>query len=114
MDYIGKYVKQFESGNLGSLALGSCGNDWGLSCGSYQLTLRWGNCINFLKRFFPEEATSLYFKAAKDVVTPNWPGADYCSSPQEVRNIWLNCFNKVKSDKFFEYEHLFMKENYYD
>lgn len=37
-DYIGRLVKQFESGNKGSLALGSCGNDWGISCGSYQLT----------------------------------------------------------------------------
>ena len=40
VDYIGKYVKKFESGSKGSLALSSCGNDWGLSCGSYQLTLR--------------------------------------------------------------------------
>lgn len=32
---IGEYVKQFESGDKGSLSLSSCGNDWGLSCGSY-------------------------------------------------------------------------------
>jgi hypothetical protein len=60
-DYIGKYVKQFESGSKGSTALGSCGNDWGLSCGSYQLTLRWGNCIKFLIQYFPKEAIGLYF-----------------------------------------------------
>ena len=34
-DYIGKYIQKFESGNLGSLAFGNCGNDWGLSCGTY-------------------------------------------------------------------------------
>ena len=113
-DYIGKYVKQFESGNLGSMALSSCGNDWGLSCGSYQLTLRWGNCIRFLKRFFPEEAKTLYFNNLHDVVSKSWPGADYCSSPQDVKVIWTICFNKVKSDKFFEYEHLYIKENFYD
>ena len=32
---IGEYVKQFESGDKGSLSFSSCGNDWGLSCGSY-------------------------------------------------------------------------------
>ena len=50
MDYIGKYVKKYESGNKGSLCLDNCGYDWGLSAGSYQLTLRYGNCIKFLKK----------------------------------------------------------------
>ena len=51
-DYIGKYVKKFESGSKGSTALAQCGNDWGLSCGSYQLTVRFSNCIAFLKKYF--------------------------------------------------------------
>lgn len=114
MDYIGKHVKKFESGSQGSLALGSCGNDWGLSCGSYQLTLRWGNCINFLTKYFPAESKGLYFKASKDIATANWPGAAYCSSPTEVKAVWISCYNKYGSDKFFECEHEYMKTNFYD
>ena len=59
IDYIGKYVKKYESGTKGSLSLSQCGNDWGLSCGSYQLTLRWGNCIKFLKKFSSKLISSL-------------------------------------------------------
>ena len=112
-DYIGKYVKQFESGAKGSLALGSCGNDWGLSCGSYQLTLRWGNCINFLKKYFPSESANLYFNNKGDLSIPYWPGEAYCSSPQDVRAVWLNCYQKVGPDKFFEYEHECIANSYY-
>ena len=60
-DYIGKYVKRFESGNTESLTLDSCGYDYGLSCGSYQLTLRYGNCIKFLRKYFPNESQTLYY-----------------------------------------------------
>ena len=112
-DYIGKYVKECESGSKGSLALGSCGYDWGLSCGSYQLTLRWGNCINFLKKYFPNEAKDLYFKATKDKVSKTWPGVSYCSSPAKVQTVLTQCYNKVGAEKFFEYEHAFMEDNYY-
>ena len=112
-DYIGKYVKEFESGSKGSLALGSCGYDWGLSCGSYQLTLRWGNAINFLKKYFPNEAKNLYFNKKQDKTSKTWPGSSYCSSPAAVSTVWTNCYNKVGAEKFFEYEHQFMEDNYY-
>jgi hypothetical protein len=98
IDYIGKYVKKYESGTKGSLSLSQCGNDWGLSCGSYQLTLRWGNCIKFLKKFFPNETKSIYFNSTKDVATPSWPGANYCSSPEEVKKVWKICYNKVGAE----------------
>lgn len=111
-DYIGKYVKRFESGSVGSLCLSSCGSDWGLSCGSYQLTLRWGNCINFLKRYFPSEAAGLYYKGP-DKASKTWPGAEFCSSPEGVKAIWQKCYNKVGADKFFEYEHDWIKQTYY-
>ena len=114
MDYIGKYVKKFESGSRGSLALGSCGNDWGLSCGSYQLTLRWGNCIKFLNQYFPNESKGLYFSAQKDITTPNWPGSVYCSSPDEVKSVWINCYNKYGEEKFFACEHEYMQKNFYE
>lgn len=113
-DYIGKYVKKFESGTLGSLSLSSCGNDWGLSCGSYQLTLRWGNCINFLKKYFPTESKVLFFDISKkDFASKTWPGNSYCSSPDAVKSVWQKCYNKVGADKFFEYEHAWIEANYY-
>lgn len=114
MDYIGKHVKRFESGSIGSLALSQCGNDWGLSCGSYQLTLRWGNCIKFLTKYFPTESKGLYFNPPKDVVSDRWPGAGYCSSPDDVKTVWLKCYNTYGAEKFFEYEHAYMKDNFYE
>lgn len=113
-DYIGKYVKQFESGSKGSLCLVSCGNDWGLSCGSYQLTLRWGNCIHFLKEYFPKEASVLYFNNKPDITTASYPGKEYCSSPEAVKSVWMKCYNKVGADTFFEYEHKHIQKKYYD
>ena len=113
-DYIGKYVKQFESGNLGSLALGSCGNDWGLSCGSYQLTLRWGNCIKFLKKYFPNNTQDLYFNSGNDIAIATWPGKTYCSSPTAVKKVWLECYDLVGENQFFEYEYEYIKTIYYD
>lgn len=114
-NYIGMYVKRFESGTRGSLALSSCGNDWGLSCGSYQLTLRWGNCISFLKTYFKNESRQLYFNTdKKDITRKDYPGPEYCSSPAIVKSVWMKCYNKVGAEKFFEYEHEYMKINFYD
>lgn len=113
-DYIGKYVKKFESGSYGSLALSSCGYDWGLSCGSYQLTLRWGNCINFLKKYFPSDAAGLFYNTAmKDFASKTWPGNAYCSSPDSVKSVWQKCYNRVGADQFFEYEHAWIEAQYY-
>lgn len=114
-DYIGALVKRFESGTKGSLSLSSCGYDWGLSCGSYQLTLRWGNCIKFLQKYFPEQAKTLYFNSNKqDIKTGTWPGKDYCSSPQEVKAVWTACYNAVGAEKFFSYEHEQIQNGYYE
>ena len=114
-DYIGRYVKSFESGKKGSSCLDQCGYDYGLSCGSYQLTLRWGNCIDFLKRFFPRESSMLYFNSnEKDFPSKTWPGRHYCSSPEEVAAVWRKCIEKVGEEDFFFYEHKYIKEKYYD
>jgi hypothetical protein len=75
--------------------------------------LRWGNCINFLKKYFPKEAKSLYYKG-KDKASAKWPGATYCSSPIAVSSVWKVCYNKVGAEKFFEYEHEYMQENFYE
>ena len=114
-DYIGALVKRFESGTKGSLALSSCGNDWGLSCGSYQLTLRWGNCIKFLKKYFPKEAEDLYFNSAKgDIATAIYPGADYCTGPDMVKKVWEECYRLVGKERFFTYEHEYIQNVYYE
>lgn len=113
MDYIGRYTKQYESGNTGSLTFSNCGNDWGLSCGSYQLTLRWGNCIKFLKKYFPDEAEILYYKGP-DKSSSSWPGALYCSRPDAVKRVWKKCYEKIGADEFFKYEYEFIKEIYYN
>lgn len=113
-DYIGKLVKKFESGTRGCECISQCGNDWGLSCGTYQLTLRWGNCINFLKKYYPKQAKKLYFNAnKKDTATSKYLGSDYCSSPSAVKKVWLECFNLDKA-KFEENEHNYIKSMYYD
>lgn len=112
-DYIGRYVKQFESGSQGSYALAQCGNDWGLSCGSYQLTLRWGNCIRFLKKFFPEESEKLYYNGP-DFISTEFPGEQYSSAPNVVKKIWAECIEKVGEEQFFSYEHDYMTQNFYN
>lgn len=89
-DYIGRYVKQFESGNKGSLCLAQCGYDYGLSCGSYQLTLRWGNCISFLKRYFPEVATDLYFNNLPDIKSAKYPEPDIVQVQNKLKR--CGCF----------------------
>lgn len=113
MDYIGKIVKKFESGSKGSLAIGQAGFDCGCSYGTYQLTLRWGNVINFLKRYVPDLAKGLYYNGP-DQSTGNYPGKDYSSTPDEVKNVWMQMYNKVGAEKFFKYEHSYIKEICYD
>lgn len=112
-DYIGRLVKIFESGSKGSLAIGQAGFDCGCSYGTYQLTLRWGNVINFLKRYVPDLAKGLYYNGP-DQATGNYPGKDYSSTPDEVEDAWMQMYNKVGAEKFFEYEHSYIKEICYD
>lgn len=124
-DYIGRYVKQFESGNSGSTTVGHSGIDWGLSCGSYQLTLKWGNCINFLHQYFKSNSSisenlrsrvsALYFNST-EYNAADWtyyPGAEYCSSPQDVSAVWLDCVDAVGLDQFFAYEHEYIQNTCY-
>lgn len=113
-EYIGQYVKRFESGNKGSLSISSSGYDWGMSFGSYQLTLRWSNAISFLKKYFPNESKNLYFnKDKEDIKSKTYPGPEYCSSPEDVKSVWVDCYNRVGADTFFEYEHEYIEQNYY-
>lgn len=75
--------------------------------------MRWGNCIKFLKKYYPTEASVLYFNNKPDIVTDKYPGKDYCSSPDIVKAIWLKCYNK-DPDTFTYNEHEHIKSMYYD
>jgi len=117
-DYIGKHVKKFESGSTGSLTFAkSSGNDWGLSCGTYQFTLRWGNAIKFLTTYFPNIVNQpgyyVVFHNKKDFPSKTWPGATYCSGPAQVEKVWRACYNSVGADAFFKYEWDHAKNNWY-
>lgn len=96
-DYLGKLVKRFESGSRGSLAMGPCGNDGGCSFGSYQLTIRWGNAYNFLKKYYKNDLN----------------GLTQGSSVDKYKEVWTACYNK-DPDKFFTNEHAHIKAQYYD
>lgn len=108
-DYIGRVVRVFESGNKGSLSVGQSGVDCGCSFGTYQFVLRYGVVIDFLKRFFPEEAKNLYYNGP-DVASQEWPGKDYSSSPDDVKKVWLKCYEKAGAEQFFYYEHEQIKD----
>lgn len=115
-DYIGRYVKRFESGDLSCFAFGRCGDDWGLSCGTNQRILRYGIAIGFLKTHFPENelVKKLYFNYdMPDLAINYWPGEQYCSSPDDLKAAWLSCIEEVGKEEFERIEHEDILENYY-
>ena len=115
-DYIGRYVKRFESGDLSCFAFGRCGDDWGLSCGTNQRILRYGIAIGFLKTHFPENelVKKLYFNYdMPDLAINYWPGEQYCSSPADLKAAWLSCIEEVGKEEFERIEHEDILESYY-
>lgn len=116
-DYIGQYVKRFESGGLTCFAFGHSGRDGGLSCGTNQRILRYGVAIDFLKKYFPNNklVKKIYFNHdMPDIPTDKWAGAEYYSSPDEVKAAWLSCIEEVGKEKFEQYEYEDIRENYYE
>lgn len=115
-DYIGRYVKRFESGDLSCFAFGHSGKDGGLSFGTNQRILRYGIAIDFLKKYFPNNklVKKIYFNHnMPDVATDKWAGAEYYSSPDEVKAAWLSCIEEVGKEEFERIEHEDILENYY-
>jgi len=115
-DYIGALVKRFESGSKGSTSCSSCGNDWGMSFGSYQLTWRWGNALDFFKKYYgtkyASQLSKMYVNSNKDFASKSWPGYDYSSNPQDLKTIWLQEAN-YDPKGFFANEHAHIQANYY-
>ena len=115
-DYIGAYVKKFESGSKGSESYGQCGNDWGRSWGSYSLTHHWGNAIRFLKTYYPDLAANLrYTQPSPDIYSKTWNStlAQYASSPDEVSAVWNAALAKDGKQNFFANEHQYIADNFY-
>lgn len=116
MDYIGRLVEKFESGNNRCRSFSQCGPDYGLSCGTNQRILRFGVSIKFLKKYFSDEecVQKLYWNNLRDRPLNYWPGEAYCSPPEMVQAAWLHCVNKVGDKQFEEYEYEDILENYYN
>ena len=62
-DYIGKYVKVFESGTNGPTTIGHCGDDGGLSYGTYQFIWSYGGEPGSAQRFWNKYYANKYGKA---------------------------------------------------
>lgn len=80
-DYIGKYVKEFESGNAGPTSIEHCGDDGGLSYGTYQFIWSYDNEPGSAQRFWDKYYANTYGKA---------------TSYADLKNKWLKA---VKADK---------------
>ena len=62
-DYIGKYVKVFESGTNGPTTIAQCGNDGGLSYGTYQFIWSYNGEPGSAQRFWNKYYANKYGKA---------------------------------------------------
>lgn len=62
-DYIGKYVKEFESGTAGPTSIEHCGDDGGLSYGTYQFIWSYGGEPGSAQNFWNKYYAAKYGKA---------------------------------------------------
>lgn len=97
-DYIGKYVKEFESGNKGPKCTGSCGNDGGGSYGSYQMIYSYNGSEGSARQFWGQ-----YFASKYGIPT----------SPQDLNKKWIQAVKDEGENEFFAKEWEFMLANYY-
>lgn len=114
---LGQFVKKYESGKRGCTTIAQCGNDGGASFGTYQLTMSWGNVFHFIRKYFLNDYVryGLYFRPNKmGDAKPTWYGKECCNRPDYVKEVWKYCIEKVGKEKFEEYEHAYIKANYYD
>lgn len=83
-DYISKYIHHFESGSDGPTAIDHCGNDGGLSFGSYQMI--WdGPAPEFWSKYFASKYGSP-------------------TSCEDLKTKWLKAVNDIGKDAFFAKE----------
>lgn len=97
-DYVGKYVKKFESGGRGSSTIGHSGNDGGLSYGSYQFIWKNPNgSPGAAQKFWNTYYADKYGKA---------------NSYMDLKSKWLQA-SKEDPTSFFKNEHEYAYKNYY-
>lgn len=92
-DYIGKNTKQFESGDNGPLSIVHCGDDGGLSYGSYQMTWKHSAQTFWNKYYAPKYGTP--------------------SNYNELKTMWEKAVAEVGVDEFFATEWDFILSEYY-
>lgn len=97
-DYIGRHVKQFESGNRGPNCVGSCGNDGGCSYGTYQMVYKYNGQPGSAQYFWNQYYASKYGNQ---------------SSVQDLKTKWLNAVKEEGEDAFFVKEWQYILDNYY-
>ena len=98
-DYIGKYVKKFESGDKGSSAISTgSGDHGGASFGSYQFPTN-KSASDSLWRFWEK-----YYQSSYPNVT--------IGNNKAFKDAWLDAVKKDPAG-FFKNEHDFMTANYY-
>ncbi len=97
-DYISKYVHQFESGDRGPESIVHCGNDGGLSYGTYQMIWSYNGQPGSAQKFW-----STYF--ASKYGTP--------SSYNDLKEKWLQAIKDIGKDAFFAKEWEYALNSYY-
>ena len=93
-DYIGKYVKVFESGSNGPTTIVQCGNDGGLSYGTYQFIWAYNGEPGSAQRFWNKYYASTYGKATSytDLKT-KWLKAVADDKKTFIDNEWTYVLN---------------------
>lgn len=97
---LGSLSKRWESGNAGPYAISSGqGDPGGVSYGSYQFASNRGTVEPFVKTLPPEIQSNF------EGLTPGTP---------EYSAAWRESVNQMGADEFYQYEHSYVKAQYYD
>lgn len=97
-DYIGKYVKVFESGRRGSTSVSQSGNDGGGSFGTYQMIWSY--------KGYPGLAQTFWHRFYESKYGP-------VSTVNELRTLWIKAATD-DPEGFFANEHLYIGEQCYE
>lgn len=97
-DYIGKYVKVFESGTRGSTTVSQSGNDGGGSFGTYQMIWSYKGYPGLAQTFWDRFYASTYGPA---------------NTVNELKSLWAQAATD-DPDGFFANEHLYIGEQCYE
>lgn len=97
---LGSLSKRWESGSAGPYAISSGqGDPGGVSYGSYQFASNRGTVEPFVATLPPEIQSNF------DGLTPGTP---------EYSTAWRESVNQMGADNFYQYEHAYVKAQYYD